>query len=66
MTETSPQNAPETPDHLTDELNQELTESPFGFDAPSPLEIDLGALPKVSLHDHLDGGLRPALSLIHI
>lgn len=63
MTETSPQNAPETPDHLTDELNQELTESPFGFDAPSPLEIDLGALPKVSLHDHLDGGLRPATVL---
>ena len=24
-----------------------------------PGGIDLGALPKVSLHDHLDGGLRP-------
>ena len=26
--------------------------------SPSPLEVDLAALPKVSLHDHLDGGLR--------
>ncbi|MDO5634028.1 MAG: adenosine deaminase [Micrococcus sp.] len=32
-------------------------------DAPSPLEIDLAALPKVSLHDHLDGGLRVATVL---
>lgn len=31
--------------------------------APSPLTIDLGALPKVSLHDHLDGGLRVATVL---
>lgn len=27
-------------------------------DAPGPLEIDLAALPKACLHDHLDGGLR--------
>ena len=26
--------------------------------SPSPLEVDLAVLPKVSLHDHLDGGLR--------
>lgn len=26
----------------------------------SPFDLDLAALPKVSLHDHLDGGLRPA------
>lgn len=26
----------------------------------SPLNLDLAALPKISLHDHLDGGLRPA------
>ena len=32
-------------------------------DAPSPLETDLGSLPKVSLHDHLDGGLRVATVL---
>ncbi|MDN6521576.1 MAG: hypothetical protein L0K46_11560, partial [Yaniella sp.] len=25
-----------------------------------PFALDLAALPKVSLHDHLDGGLRPA------
>ncbi|MFC7403112.1 adenosine deaminase [Citricoccus sp. GCM10030269] len=33
------------------------------FSAPSPLDVDLAALPKVSLHDHLDGGLRPATVL---
>ncbi|MGD6978410.1 MULTISPECIES: adenosine deaminase [Citricoccus] len=33
------------------------------FTAPSPLDIDLAALPKISLHDHLDGGLRPATIL---
>ena len=31
--------------------------------APSPLDIDLASLPKVSLHDHLDGGLRVATVL---
>lgn len=31
--------------------------------APSPLQIDLAPLPKVSLHDHLDGGLRVATVL---
>ncbi|MEW1964764.1 adenosine deaminase [Micrococcus sp. NPDC078436] len=31
--------------------------------APSPLQIDLAALPKVCLHDHLDGGLRVATVL---
>ncbi len=29
-------------------------------DAAPDLDFDLKALPKVSLHDHLDGGLRPA------
>ncbi|WP_136088949.1 adenosine deaminase [Auritidibacter ignavus] len=29
----------------------------------NPLALDLAALPKVSLHDHLDGGLRPATIL---
>lgn len=33
------------------------------FTAPSPLDVDLAALPKISLHDHLDGGLRPATIL---
>ncbi|XKH52110.1 adenosine deaminase [Citricoccus nitrophenolicus] len=33
------------------------------FSAPSPLDVDLAALPKISLHDHLDGGLRPATIL---
>lgn len=33
------------------------------FSAPSPLDVDLAALPKISLHDHLDGGLRPATVL---
>ena len=40
-----------------------MTESIPTADAPSPLEIDLAALPKVSLHDHLDGGLRVATVL---
>lgn len=30
------------------------------FDAAPDLTFDLRSLPKVSLHDHLDGGLRPA------
>ncbi len=30
------------------------------LDAAPDLEFDLKGLPKVSLHDHLDGGLRPA------
>ena len=29
-------------------------------DAAPALDFDLKSLPKVSLHDHLDGGLRPA------
>ncbi|WP_313822401.1 adenosine deaminase [Citricoccus sp.] len=33
------------------------------FSAPSPLDVDLAALPKISLHDHLDGGLRSATIL---
>ncbi|MGM7669476.1 adenosine deaminase [Microbacterium sp. A93] len=33
------------------------------FSAPSPLDVDLATLPKISLHDHLDGGLRPATIL---
>jgi adenosine deaminase len=33
------------------------------FSAPSPLDVDLAVLPKISLHDHLDGGLRPATIL---
>ena len=28
-------------------------------DAAPALDFDLKSLPKVSLHDHLDGGLRP-------
>ena len=40
-----------------------MTESIPTTDAPSPLDIDLAALPKVSLHDHLDGGLRVATVL---
>ncbi|CAM3662777.1 adenosine deaminase [Micrococcus flavus] len=39
------------------------TSSQPSADAPSPLETDLGSLPKVSLHDHLDGGLRVATVL---
>ena len=27
---------------------------------PTPTALDIQALPKISLHDHLDGGLRPA------
>ncbi|HKU10552.1 MAG TPA: adenosine deaminase, partial [Sinomonas sp.] len=30
------------------------------IDAAPDLTFDLRSLPKVSLHDHLDGGLRPA------
>ncbi|HSO91000.1 MAG TPA: adenosine deaminase, partial [Arthrobacter sp.] len=30
------------------------------LDAAPDLDFDLKGLPKVSLHDHLDGGLRPA------
>lgn len=36
--------------------NPEVETAP---EPPSPLDLDLAALPKVSLHDHLDGGLRP-------
>lgn len=39
------------------------TTAPTSDAAPSPLQIDLAALPKVSLHDHLDGGLRVATVL---
>src|SRR5690625_1870420 len=37
-------------------------EAPAGEDELQldPFGLDLAALPKVSLHDHLDGGLRPA------
>ncbi|WP_349827417.1 adenosine deaminase [Brevibacterium litoralis] len=37
-------------------MDHELFPTPAGVDAADPLL----ALPKVSLHDHLDGGLRPA------
>lgn len=40
-----------------------MTSPQLSADAPSPLETDLGSLPKVSLHDHLDGGLRVATVL---
>ena len=30
---------------------------------PTPSALDIQALPKISLHDHLDGGLRPATIL---
>jgi hypothetical protein len=30
---------------------------------PTPTALDIQALPKISLHDHLDGGLRPATIL---
>jgi adenosine deaminase len=30
---------------------------------PTPTALDVQALPKISLHDHLDGGLRPATIL---
>jgi len=29
----------------------------------TPSALDIQALPKISLHDHLDGGLRPATIL---
>lgn len=29
----------------------------------SPIDVDLAVFPKISLHDHLDGGLRPATIL---
>jgi adenosine deaminase len=34
------------------------------LDAAPDLEFDLKGLPKVSLHDHLDGGLRPATIIV--
>lgn len=40
-----------------------MTSPQLSADAPSPLETDLSSLPKVSLHDHLDGGLRVATVL---
>lgn len=40
-------------------MTQNSTETAFAPEPPTPLELDLAALPKVSLHDHLDGGLRP-------
>jgi adenosine deaminase len=30
---------------------------------PTPTALDIQALPKISLHDHLDGGLRPSTIL---
>ncbi|MGO1182888.1 MAG: adenosine deaminase [Micrococcaceae bacterium] len=40
-------------------MTQNSTETALAPEPPTPLELDLAALPKVSLHDHLDGGLRP-------
>ena len=37
-------------------MDQTLFPTPHGVDADDPIL----RLPKVSLHDHLDGGLRPA------
>lgn len=37
-----------------------MTEPNFPADQAADAEIDFRSLPKVSLHDHLDGGLRPA------
>src|SRR5690625_3068421 len=45
-------------------MNQEATDAeataPEDELQLDPFALDLAALPKVSLHDHLDGGLRPA------
>jgi adenosine deaminase len=37
-----------------------VTEPNFSAEPASDVDIDIRSLPKVSLHDHLDGGLRPA------
>ncbi|WP_262103661.1 adenosine deaminase [Arthrobacter sp. Marseille-P9274] len=37
-----------------------MTEPNFSAEPASDVDIDIRSLPKVSLHDHLDGGLRPA------
>jgi adenosine deaminase len=37
-----------------------VTEPNYSADPAPDLDIDIRSLPKVSLHDHLDGGLRPA------
>ncbi|NKX50315.1 adenosine deaminase [Arthrobacter deserti] len=37
-----------------------MTEPIFSADEAADVDIDFRSLPKVSLHDHLDGGLRPA------
>ncbi|MCG2620640.1 adenosine deaminase [Arthrobacter sp. I2-34] len=37
-----------------------MTEPNFPADQATDADIDFRSLPKVSLHDHLDGGLRPA------
>jgi adenosine deaminase len=37
-----------------------VTEPFFSADEAADVDIDFRSLPKVSLHDHLDGGLRPA------
>ena len=37
-----------------------VTEPNFSAEPAPDVDIDIRSLPKVSLHDHLDGGLRPA------
>ena len=37
-----------------------MTEPEYSEDTAADLDVDIRSLPKVSLHDHLDGGLRPA------
>ncbi|HEX2247671.1 MAG TPA: adenosine deaminase, partial [Arthrobacter sp.] len=36
-----------------------MTEPNYSADPAADVDIDIRSLPKVSLHDHLDGGLRP-------
>ncbi|MFD1214705.1 adenosine deaminase [Arthrobacter sp. GCM10027362] len=41
-------------------MTEPIYSAAFSADRTADIDIDFRSLPKVSLHDHLDGGLRPA------